>query len=134
VPIKSEMKKLFLDDVRSITDVYDNDKDFIIVKNYEEFISWINSNGLPDFISFDHDLADEHYNIGIDLYIEDKPLDYSLYKEKTGMECAKWLINYCLDNNLKLPDFKVHSANPAGRDNILSILTNFKKFQENEEA
>lgn len=124
------MKKLFLDDVRKVTDIYEDDDNFIVVKNYDEFVKYIKLNGLPDFISFDHDLADEHYNIGIDLYAKDKPLDYNLYKEKTGMECAKWLINYCLDNKLKLPKFKVHSANPAGRENILSILNNFKKFQE----
>ena len=28
------------------------------VKNYDEFTSWINSNGLPDGICFDHDLSD----------------------------------------------------------------------------
>ena len=31
------------------------------VLNYEQFTQWIEMFGLPDAISFDHDLADEHY-------------------------------------------------------------------------
>jgi len=51
-------------------------------------------------------------------------------EEKTGMDCAKWLVDYCLDNDEKLPLFSSQSANPPGRDNILSLLTNFKKSQD----
>jgi len=50
--------------------------------------------------------------------------------EKTGLDCAKWLVDYCMDNNQKLPEYSVHSMNPAGGKNILEYLNNFKKFQE----
>lgn len=117
---------LFLDDVRIPKDIYNfiNFK-WTIVRSYKEFVEIITRNGLPSLISFDHDLADDHYK-------QLKDIDYSKYKEKTGLHCAKWLIDYCLDNSLKLPTCLVHSANPAGRQNINSILDNFKKFQENK--
>ena len=49
------------------------------------------------------------------------------FKEKTGMECAKWFVDFCIDNDVKSPDFMVHSKNPAGAENIQSLLDNFKK-------
>jgi hypothetical protein len=49
--------------------------------------------------------------------------------EKTGMDCAKWLVDYCIDNKKELPDYVVHSMNPAGRENIKSLLDQFKEFQ-----
>jgi hypothetical protein len=54
---------------------------------------------------------------------------YSEFKEKTGMDCAKWLVDYCMDNKKELPDFVVHSMNPAGAENIKQLLTQFKEFQ-----
>jgi hypothetical protein len=34
-----------------------------------------------------------------------------------------------MDNNLALPDYVVHSMNPAGGQNIKSLLDQFKEFQ-----
>jgi len=101
------------------------------VLNYEQFIQWIEKFGLPYIISFDHDLADEHYTPEYfwNNYEESKKFQEwkgETYKEKTGMECAKWLVEYCLDNNVELPLFYAHSANPVGADNILGLLNNFK--------
>jgi hypothetical protein len=49
------------------------------------------------------------------------------FEEKTGYDCAKWLVDYCIDNQANLPDYLVHSANPIGKKNIESYLENFKK-------
>lgn len=64
------MKKLYLDDYRYPKLSFDytnnsiyNDKDWDIVTNYDEFVNYIQKNGLPNLISFDHDLAGEHYTI-----------------------------------------------------------------------
>jgi hypothetical protein len=73
--------------------------------------------GFPEIISFDHDLSDRHY---IDPYFQE-------YVEKTGYDCAKWLVEHCMDNNLDLPKFYCHSMNPVGKNNIESLLNNFKK-------
>jgi hypothetical protein len=86
------------------------------VLNYEQFIKWIELFGLPDAISFDHDLADEHYR---------PEYSWDKYEEKTGMDCAKWLVDYCMDNNKKMPEIFVHSANPVGADNIKGLLDNY---------
>lgn len=136
------MKKLFLDDIRipkdaiglvpsNMNQMYWND-DWDLVTNYSEFCNHIQKNGLPEFISFDHDLSDEHYN---DLFSDenwikddnDINLKYDEYKEKTGYECAKWLVDWCLENEKQLPNFIVHSANPVGKKNIESYLNNAKK-------
>lgn len=106
------MKKLlWLDDVRNpyledwlVFSPIEKPFDCIWVKSYSEFINYIETNGLPNAISFDHDLG----------------------TEETGYDCAKYLVNYCLDNNLNLPIFSSHSANPVGKENILKLLNNFK--------
>lgn len=119
------VRLLFLDDLRNPADCLNYmgnrknvdisiyRKEWHIARTYDEFVTWIETHGLPDFISFDHDLADYHY-------------EYSV--EYSGMDCAKWLVEYCLDNNVPCPDFVVHSANPACADNISALLNNFRKM------
>jgi hypothetical protein len=134
------MKKLFLDDIRipkdaiglipSALNQFYWENDWSVVRNYNEFCNYIEKNGLPDFISFDHDLADFHYDIKLDDYDsmseEDMIMKFGSI-EKNGFDCAKWLVDCCLENSLLLPDFIVHSANPVGKQNIQSYLYNAKK-------
>jgi len=89
-----------------------------IVRSYDEFVEWILKYGLPDVISFDHDLADEHYAFAG---------NYNVFRYETGYDAAKWLCKYCKDNNKPLPQCYVHSMNPVGADNIRHYLENFKK-------
>lgn len=135
-----EMKYLWLDDFRNpvkwlsveIREKYE----VIWVKSYDEFATWITKNGLPDVVSFDHDLADEHYadyaELTDDPYLpEDQQkttLDYDSYTEKTGMDCAKLLVDYCYSNRLNLPRWTVHSQNTVGKQNIESYLSNSTKY------
>lgn len=98
-----------------------------IVRNYNQFVEHINKFGLPDKVSFDHDLADEHYappEYWKDYETSKKYQEEAekTYKEKTGYDCAKFLIEYCRVNRLRLPEFYCHSMNPVGKDNILNIL------------
>ena len=104
----------------------------IWVKSYNEFVEWITKNGLPEAICFDHDLGDEHI---MDFYKQkaEKPGEliqpnYSEYKEKTGYEAAKWLVEYCIETKQYLPKWNVQSANIVGKENIRSYLTNFEKY------
>ena len=133
-------KNLFLDDIRVPRASFDYTKDEIyinqtwdIVRDFNQFIEHITENGLPELISFDHDLADEHYTPSKywhDYEASKKYQEQQNYKEKTGFDCAKWLIDYCMDNDLKLPSYLSHSMNPVGRDNILGILNNYKKYEK----
>lgn len=118
--------KLFLDD--------DPARDWMaigwhIVRSYDEFVSWILKNGLPDEISFDHDLADQHYEEGAKTNFQ--LFNYNNVTEKTGKHCAEWLVQYCLDENKELPKWSIHSYNSAGRINIKSVLDSYE-FLKNQ--
>jgi hypothetical protein len=129
------MKILWLDDIRNPFinlegRVPKEEGTIEWVLSYEQFVQWINMFGLPDIISFDHDLADEHYTPPQywENYQESKEYQEAQnYLEETGMDCAKWLVDYCMDNDVPLPIYYVHSANPVGADNIRGLLGNYIK-------
>ena len=131
---------LFLDDIRNPVESFDYTKEkmflhekWCIVRSYVEFVDWIKTNGLPCFISFDHDLADIHYaytDFWDDYYDNPEELSFTAAQEKTGYDCAKWLVEYCLDNGLECPDFYCHSMNPVGRRKILDLLDSFRNRDE----
>ena len=103
------------------------------VKDYNEFTNWILKNGLPHLISFDHDLHDEHYTpseFWHDYEASAKYQDEQNYTEKTGMNCAWWLIGFCSENKIPLPLTNVHSANPPGADNIRGLLKSYRRHNE----
>jgi hypothetical protein len=117
---------LFLDDIRFPADVtYDHRfgpyKDVIICRSYDDAVWLVEQRGLPDFVSFDHDLADEHY--GKDT------------GEKTGYTFAKWFCDYIMDNKVDLPEgfaYHIHSMNPVGAENIRMYMKNFLKAYDSE--
>lgn len=132
------MKKLFLDDTRNPNEaitlvVMDKnlylDNDWFIVREYREFVNWVEENGMPDYISFDHDLGLEHIKFYFNNGGHENPPDPSTanFKEESGYDAAKWLVDYCYDNGVKLPKYQVHSANPIGRENIEAYLRNASK-------
>lgn len=129
--------KLFLDDERipaKVTWVELPLGPWVVVRNYQEFVDVITRDGLPEFITFDHDLADEHYPFnkpGMGPKQGDK-IDYDKYKEKTGFDCAKWLVDYCIDNDRNLPKYAIHSKNTVGAENIRGLFENFLNFLEEE--
>lgn len=82
-----------------------------IVRSYSEFVDWIEVNGVPDFVTFDHDIAS---------FVGDR--------EYTGTDCARWLVNHCMTNGLPVPEYNVHSSNGEGGKNIKSIFETYKKY------
>ncbi|MES2287539.1 MAG: cyclic-phosphate processing receiver domain-containing protein [Bacteroidota bacterium] len=128
---------LWLDDYRDPNELKDGIKHWLVfspvrgtyevhwVKDYKEFTGWITKNGLPTGICFDHDLSDfQAFKNNYPELMSDVELPP---EEKTGMDCAKWLVDYCIDNNQELPLFTSQSGNPVGRENILTLLTQFEK-------
>lgn len=83
---------------------------FIWVKNLKEFEDYIINNGLPNMVSFDHDI---------------KPKKYE-GEHENGADVANWLVNYCKQNKLKLPWCFAHSANKNGIERINQIINNYK--------
>lgn len=117
---------LFLDDQifeinlatgRAIRDpkVIDPSRLYILAYDCEKAKNIIASNGCPIFISFDHDLGEG---------------------KETGNDLVKWMIEKDLDEEGKfIPEdfaFQVHSANPIGRKNIESLLSNYLKSRKDE--
>lgn len=112
--------KLFIDDERNPMDVkwgawedqasY-RDMDWIIARDWPEVIELIYHIGMPDLISFDHDLGEG---------------------KSTGYDIAKSLVELAIDT----PDrhsfsddfrFMIHSKNPVGAENIRHYLNNYFK-------
>jgi hypothetical protein len=117
-------KVLWLDDLRDPSQgqfkiwlnlAFGENLDVTWVKNYDEFVKYFKKNEMPYAISFDHDLGNEL-------------TDHPELNEKTGLDCAKWIVDYCMNNAVRLPKYFVHSANPVGRENIQSYLDNYLKF------
>lgn len=108
---------LWLDDMRNPShpywlEVYPkqlSNNNVVWVKNYSAFVEWIEQNGLPYMIAFDHDLGESD--------------------DKSGMDCAKWLVEYCLDNGKLLPEYIIQSANPVGVENIDGLFKSFRNFR-----
>ena len=113
---------LYLDDVRT-----PNDKEWIVVRNYEQFVNRINQHGLENIevISLDHDLGDtamvEYYNNVKDNYT----LDYNNISEKTGYDACKFIVNRSIETGIPLPQIYVHSANPIGSGNMMGYINNY---------
>jgi hypothetical protein len=131
-------RRVFLDDVRvpQHTYYYTNNiiyiEQWVIVRNYNQFITDTLKNGVADTYSFDHDLADEHYILD-DYETQSSEVVYDNFKEKTGYDCAKWLIQHCIDNDIVVPNLiYIHSMNPYGSANIESIFKSYAKVYDVE--
>ena len=97
------------------------------VRSYDEFTKWITKNGLPDGICFDHDLGMQVAISARELGMSKKKSRFLKSKEKTGYDCAKWLVDYCIDTRTPPPVYSIQSANVVGAENIDSLLKNFLK-------
>jgi hypothetical protein len=117
---------IYLDDVRTPIS-NGQDKIWTIVRNYDEFVLKVTEVGLENIevISLDHDLGDSAM---AEFYRNVSPnytLDYSNIKEKTGYDCAKWIVNQSIETNKPLPQIYTHSANPIGSANIMGYINNY---------
>jgi hypothetical protein len=102
---------LFIDDERYPHDITwmigHNEIEWVIVRSYEEAMSYVLANGFPKLISFDHDLGNG----------------------PSGYDIAKSLIDLDLnEGSVNKFDYVVHSQNPVGRKNIEGLLESYKAF------
>lgn len=100
------MANLYLDDIRTPP----SNRPWTVVRSFDDAVSYVMKNGVPSFISFDHDLGD---NV------------------PSGFDFAKWLVEHHLDGDIHIPKgfgYNVHSANPPGKANIEGLLTPFLEF------
>lgn len=94
------MYKMFIDDVRMPPQ-----GDWVVVRSSNEAISYIQANGMPAFISFDHDLGGDD----------------------TTMVFLRDLVDLVWNGEDAPPAYEVHSANPVGRLNIVSFMDSWKR-------
>ena len=95
---------LFLDDERyPPTSPPPSGFEWVILRDFAQACRYVEENGMPVFVSFDHDLGDG----------------------PTGMAFAKWLVERDMDGVSLLPatfQFFVHSQNPVGATNIRGLM------------
>ena len=114
--------RLYLDDIRTPVD-----EDWIVVRNYDEFVAQIKLRGLGNFevISLDHDLGEgamvEYYTNVKNNYM----LDYNNINERTGMDCCRYIVSESMNEKIPLPQIYVHSANPIGAANMMGYINNY---------
>jgi hypothetical protein len=128
--------RIYLDDVRTPMD----ESAWIVVRNYEEFVATVQEIGLEKIhtISLDHDLGEAAMSEYFNNVSPNYKLDYANIDEKTGMDCAKWLISHYYENyvtqearsekkasGIVFPTVYTHSANPIGSANIMGYVNNF---------
>jgi len=129
--------KIYLDDVRT-----PKDKDWMVVRNYHEFVNLVQKLGLKNIgtISLDHDLGDTAMNEYHTNVSPNFKLNYENITEKTGYDAAKFLVDEYYTQNperlemnyferkkepLDFPIVLTHSANPIGSANIMGYINNF---------
>lgn len=131
-----EKKKcVYVDSTPKLVETIPGYEPWVIVKSYEEFVEYIKLNGIPDYISMEHDLSVEHV---VD-FVKNQmngimAIEYDTFTEKTGYDCALWLCNYIEEEHAKgnLIELKlvgVHSSNPAGSMNILHTINEYKAYK-----
>lgn len=94
---------------------------WVIARTMDQAKATVNEYGFPAYVSFDHDLG----------------------PGSEAIEFVHWLIHLDMDEREKSSpdsrfvfsesfDFRVHSANPVGRDNIQFLLSNYLDFVRKE--
>ena len=76
------------------------------VQNFEQFKNYIETKGVPDFVSLDHDLGDEPSN---------NIKKNNGERFESGADCALFLVSYCLRSGIPIPKNYIHSANDNKR-------------------
>lgn len=122
--MKMEKYKIYLDDVR--TPIHES---WVTVRDFYEFVDKIEELGLENIevISLDHDLGPEAMKEYFKNVATNYELHYENINEKTGLDCAKWLVAESMVSKIPLPQIFVHSANPIGAANIIGYINNFLK-------
>lgn len=112
----------------------------MIVKSYDDFVNYITLEGVPSAVSFDYYLANEKTKTysEIDQEYEDAMNQFAVEScelgfheamtvdDKTGFDCAKWLTNYCIKNQIPMPNCVVHCWNERNKRTIQEYLDSYE--------
>ena len=135
------MRRIYLDDIRTPTEL-----GWVVVRDYSEFVKRVEEIGLENIveISLDHDLGDSAMQEYFNNVAPNYTLNYDNITEKTGYDCAKWLVQHFYDKNPEavgnrsskayFPEVYTHSANPIGSANIMGYINNFLMNQRRPQS
>ena len=117
---------IYLDDVRT-----PKEEGWTVVRDYDQFVSTVMYIGLEniDSISLDHDLGDSAMKEWYTNVAKNYTLNYDNITEKTGMDCAKWLVNQWMDGQ-PVVEVYTHSANAIGSANIMGYINNYRHINQ----
>jgi len=109
---------------------------WLYAKNIQEFVTilkdFISRYGdLPDLISLNHDLNDEHIMLELKRP-SNKPIFYEMYlKNDSGFHAASQLIRMCEENNVVLGRVVAHGLNKTGSENIIKFINEYQEIKGN---
>jgi len=104
------MTILFLDDMPERVPMIRRKEEVAYARDANEFVEWLKLNGVPDCISFDHDLSEEHYGPTGGYMNPNRPA--------TGTDCARWAV----ENGFIPKTVIVHSWNKEGAMRIANCF------------
>jgi hypothetical protein len=138
--MKTNNYKLFLDDIRMpdaafiyaeriklLDKTHTRSCEWEIVRNYNDFCEFIDKFGIPEIVSFDHDLTMEFMQHYYDVTSKTGVVEYDKLESKCGLDCIKYLCDYCERFQLKFPRYFIHSANRWGTINMRAYIKEFFK-------
>lgn len=130
------MYNIFLDDIRFPKDAFLQkelvyltqyskipENEWVIVRNYDDFVQTIEERGIPSACSLDNDLVMEHMRYYINFLKNPGYYEWENFQTECGIHCAKYLKG-------KLPpssDIRVyvHSANIEASAIIREIMSSY---------
>ncbi len=106
--------KLWLDDLRNPSVECPEITDFIWCRDCDQAMYYVKMWGPPFFMALDHDLG-----VPVPRYAISGPGA----APETVMKFLRWLERNYPDS---CPDYRIHSANPVGQENIQSFMESWK--------
>lgn len=130
------MYNIFLDDIRFPKDAFLQkelaylteyskipESEWVIVRNYDDFVKTIEERGIPRAVSFDNDLCMEHMRYYVNFLKNPGYYEWENFQTKCGIHCAKYLKDKLTpDSDIKV---YVHSANLEGSAIIREIMSQY---------
>ena len=133
--MKTNKLKLFLDDIRVPNDAWiypervkllektdTHNCEWEIVRNYNDFCEFINKYGIPEIVSFDHDLDTSHMEHYFNITSKTGVIEYEKLKIPTGKHCAEYFVDKWKEAGKPKVHVLVHSANRWGQTEIKKVL------------
>lgn len=127
---------IFLDDIRFPKDAFLQkelaylteyskipENEWVVVRNYDDFVETIEERGIPNACSLDNDLCMEHMRYYVNFLKNSSYYEWENFQTKCGIHCAKYLKDR-LPPSSTIKVF-VHSANIEGSAIIREILKYF---------